>query len=390
MVGTIEEILVYPIKSGHRVSVPSAVLTPTGLQYDRAWCVVDLEGTRFPEREYISQRKLPKMATVVPTFSADGATLHIDAPGMSRLSVPTAEADYASNAPVKVECCGVSTTGGGGWHLGAIDGFSAGDDAARWFTEYLNRPEVVKSSKPPAKYALVRSMTSSVRPVHTFAGPKQQLETFDHRSADVRDDDAIRYQDFAPLLLTNKRSVDHLNEMMTTRNYPIYPFRGNLVVDGDGPAWDEETWRDFSVGGTKFRFLKECPRCSVPGRDQKTGEFHFKGGGFDGVTGKLLHVQNTLKKAFPAKADDDSWLSWKGPFFGIYIAPTLPPQDARVTISVGDEVTVSRRSKGGGLLSMVANSDITLDAMIIAASIVMMALFVNQGVLEGYVPSLAI
>ena len=55
----------------------------------------------------------------------------------------------------------------------------------------------------------------------------------------MRDNDAIRFQDFAPLLLTNKRSIEHLNEMMTTQDYPIYPFRGNLVVDGDGA---------FSVG----------------------------------------------------------------------------------------------------------------------------------------------
>ena len=91
-------------QSGHRVSVTSAVLTATGFEYDRAWCVVDLEGTRFPQRESISQRKLPKMATVVPTFSADGATLHIDAPGMPRLSVPTAEADCEDPHPHPRHC----------------------------------------------------------------------------------------------------------------------------------------------------------------------------------------------------------------------------------------------------------------------------------------------
>ena len=97
-------------------------------------------------------------------------------------------------------------------------------------------------------------------------------------------------------------------------------------------------------------------------------------------------TQNTLKKEFPAKADDDSWLSWKGPFFGIYVAPTLShSHGTNISISVGDKVTVSRRGGGGGggMLSMAA-SNITLDAMIVVASIVLLALFVNQGVLEGF------
>lgn len=67
--------------------------------------------------------------------------------------------------------------------------------------------------------------------------------------------------------------------------------------------------------------------------------YHFKGGEFDGVKGKLLTPQNTLSKAFPAKAADDEWGNWKGPFFGVYIAPSAEAGE----IVVGDTLEVTHR-----------------------------------------------
>ena len=82
------------------------------------------------------------------------------------------------------------------------------------------------------------------------------------------------------------------------------------VISSKAPAaWEEEDWIKFTIGGHSFRKVKECARCTVPGRDQQTGEFHFKGGSFDGVKGKLLTAQTTLMKAFPVKAADPEWAS---------------------------------------------------------------------------------
>lgn len=171
-VGFVEEIWLYPIKAAHGFTVQKAELggkvhvnflivvskivshqfvsffnflfdhnacsrmcaSDTGFKYDRSWAVVDVNGTRYPEREYISQRKLPKLATVKTQFNKDATQLLVDAPGMPTLIVPLEEEAYASNEPVTVNCSGISTTSGGGWHLGVCRGYSAGDEATEWFT----------------------------------------------------------------------------------------------------------------------------------------------------------------------------------------------------------------------------------------------------------------
>lgn len=346
--GIIHELLVHPIKACRAVSVQTATLTSTGLKYDRAWCVLDYHGDRFAEREAISQRKIPKMATVGVEFSENGDSLIINAPDMPTLVVPVDEDAYLDNDQVTVNCSGVSTTGGGGWHLGTMTGYSAGKEAEKWFTEYLNRPDVVKSKKTAARYLLVRSIQTSVRQLDRYAGPSQGSDSpFNHQEANVSKEDSVRFQDFGPLLMANTRSLDHLNELMGTSDYPINPFRPNIIVAGEGNPWAEETWKEFKIGDTNFRFIKECARCTVPGRNQITGEFNFKGGEFNGVKGQLLKVQTTLSKTFPDKAADDTWGSWKGPFFGVYVAPDLAGDTSskvrEVTLRVGDEVFVTRK-----------------------------------------------
>eukprot|EP00729_Bicosta_minor_P020921 gene20921-4903_t len=109
--GVVSELWVHPIKSCRGISVQRAKFTRAGLVLDRAWAVVDLDGTRHAKMESISQRKLPKLATVVTAIVGD--VLEIDAPGMPTLRVPLEEDGYASEAVLKVECSGVSTTAAG-------------------------------------------------------------------------------------------------------------------------------------------------------------------------------------------------------------------------------------------------------------------------------------
>ena len=54
----ISGLYVYPIKSCAGVAVQDAILTETGLEFDRAWMVVDGQG------EFLTQRELPRMALI--------------------------------------------------------------------------------------------------------------------------------------------------------------------------------------------------------------------------------------------------------------------------------------------------------------------------------------
>ena len=142
---------------------------------------------------------------------------------------------------------------------------------------------------------------------------------FKMQAVDVAAGDSVRFSDFSPFLLVSEDSHADLVKGMGVDSYPIAPFRPNIVVGGTKGPWAEETWRNFTIGGegggTRFRYLKRAPRCTVPSRDQKTGGFNKE------IMAKKTLPQVTLRKMFPAKCTDDEWGSeWEGPMYGIHVA----------------------------------------------------------------------
>src|ERR1700754_478258 len=70
---------VYPIKSCTRIALNEALLIETGLEFDRAWMVVD------PQGRFVTQRELPRMALIRPTLRQSDMVLR--APGMLALHI---------------------------------------------------------------------------------------------------------------------------------------------------------------------------------------------------------------------------------------------------------------------------------------------------------------
>lgn len=106
-----------------------------------------------------------------------------------------------------------------------------------------------------------------------------------------------------------------------------------------------------------------CPRID----SQDTGEYHFAGGSFDGVKGKLLNPQATLKNAFPKKATDASWGTWAGPFFGVYVAHSFASRGQ--FLCVGDKISVQSLRTN----AIAASHRLSFIAMIIVAVLVAVA-----------------
>ncbi len=96
---TIEQLWVYPVKSCAGVALTEAELTETGLLYDRAWMVVDSGG------EFVSQRELPRMALIQPSFKM--GQLMLRAPGMLSLHLALDAAEAPMNARVAALAPGV-------------------------------------------------------------------------------------------------------------------------------------------------------------------------------------------------------------------------------------------------------------------------------------------
>ena len=110
----ITSLVVYPIKSCAGVAVQEALLIDTGLEFDRAWMVVDDKG------EFLTQRELPRMALIQPQLKHYEMVLR--APGMLALHVKLDEVE----APVRVRV----------WD-DDVAAFDMGAIAAQWFTDFL-------------------------------------------------------------------------------------------------------------------------------------------------------------------------------------------------------------------------------------------------------------
>eukprot|EP01065_Artemidia_motanka_P012077 TRINITY_DN16590_c0_g1_i1.p1 TRINITY_DN16590_c0_g1~~TRINITY_DN16590_c0_g1_i1.p1 ORF type:complete len:425 (+),score=44.78 TRINITY_DN16590_c0_g1_i1:66-1277(+) len=348
----VSQLWVFPVKGCQGFRVSEWELCPTGLRYDRHWCIVDVNGVRYPSREALSGRKVPKLASIRVNFvgSGSGSQLELVADGKAPLRVPVDAAEYESGEEIEVRCSGLSTTDpqSRGWSLGTVPGRSAGKEADEWLTEYLNREDIevdpTKRKLPKAQYSLVRGTPGKMRSVADYAGPKarMQLEGQQLEYVDARKGDGVAFQDWSPFLMTSLSSALELGKRMGATNYPVLSGRGSIVVEG-APAWDEEEWLEFTVGGVPFRKLKECPRCNVPNRDQTTGEFLFESGKFLGAQGGRMKPMGTLRRMFPQKAVDAEWGIWMGPFFGVYVGH----DSATATLREGMPIAVrKRRSRG--------------------------------------------
>ena len=190
----------------------------------------------------------------------------------------------------------------------------------------------------------------------------------------VEANDAIHFQDVAPLHVGSEASLEALrgaiaeeaegSAAVTTEQeeqlsrFSIAHFRPNVVVAGGAlRPWEEEEWERFSIQPTErdssraassFRLLKGCPRCTVPARNPRSGEFFF------GKEFSRLAPQRALRRLFPQKCRDDEWeREWEGPIFGIHVGLTLTGLESideqalprTHFIRIGDVIQVERRRR---------------------------------------------
>jgi hypothetical protein len=226
----LESLHIYPVKSCRRVDVDAASVEPWGLAGDRRWVVVDAEGL------HRTQREVPRMALIRPSYSADGG-LTLRAPGMEDLVLtPPRRAAGAGSTPVTIW----SFTGRAA---------AAGPEADEWLSTFVGKPS-----------RLAYMDDTAMRP----ADPRY-----------ARLEDRVSFADGFPLLLTATASLRALGEWIAGLGgepVPMTRFRPNVVVAGTEP-WAEEGWKRVRLGGQVFRVVKPCARCVITTVDPERGEF---------------------------------------------------------------------------------------------------------------------
>jgi uncharacterized protein YcbX len=227
---TVAAVFVHPIKSCGAMAVDSSLLIETGLEFDRAWMVIDAQGGM------LTQRELPRMALVRPTLRSSDMVLR--APGMLALHIRLDTVEKPTRAQVWKDI---------------VKAYDMGDLAAQWFSDFLG-----------VKARLVRF------------DPEETRLSDARWAGDIEAENA--FADGFPVLVTNTASLDDLNARLAARGVApvtMQRFRPNIVLTGL-LAFDEDHVHEITIatgeGPVVLRLVKPCARCSMPDVDPLTAE----------------------------------------------------------------------------------------------------------------------
>jgi len=235
----IARLFVYPVKSCAGVEVQELLLTAAGPELDRAWMVVDAQGG------FVTQREHPRLALVHPQLTH--YELVLGTPGMRDLHI----AIDLMKQPVLVKV----------WD-DEVPAFDMGEEAAKWFTDFLSKSENSSPGSSHNAYRLVRFDPACQR----VSNPKW--------TGDVR---ALnQFNDGFPLLLLSEASHAQLNGRLMAvglTGVGIERFRPNMVLSGLQPH-DEDLldviYVEASGKQVILKPVKPCPRCPIPNVDPLT------------------------------------------------------------------------------------------------------------------------
>nr|WP_274708760.1 MOSC N-terminal beta barrel domain-containing protein [Variovorax sp. S12S4] len=231
---TIARLFVYPVKSCAGVELPEALLTETGLEFDRAWMVVDAQG------EFVTQRQLPRMALIKPQMKQMEVVLR--APGMLALHLAFDKVEKPVRAKVWKD---------------EVAAYDMGDIAAQWFSDFLSEPG------KPQTLRLVR-----------FDPEQKRLSSLDWTDGVEATN---QFADGYPLLVASEGSLAELNERLAAAGHDavgIERFRPNIVLAGI-ESHDEDRVDALHIetaeGEAELKPVKPCTRCPIPDIDPATG-----------------------------------------------------------------------------------------------------------------------
>jgi uncharacterized protein len=219
----VSSLRVYPVKSTAGIDVLEAVVHPWGLENDRRWMVVDLDGTTVTAREHrrlLHVTATPRHGGAIELSTAGQENLHVEVPRRD-VSVPLAISRLES-------------------------GVSAGTAADDWLSRALEMP---------------------VRLVW-LDDPRRRTVGASHGG---RPGDALNLADAGPILLTSTSSLARLNDWLRQtadecgeprpEPLPMVRFRPNVVVEDVDEPFGEDEWKLIRIGDVELRFAEHCDRC---------------------------------------------------------------------------------------------------------------------------------
>jgi uncharacterized protein YcbX len=218
----LSDLYIYPLKSGAGINLSQSLVESRGLQLDRRWLVVDLDG------RFMTARKNPKMVLIraIPQHNHE---LMLSADGFDSVLV-SGKYDLRQLERVSVwsdEC----------------EGIYISREADLWLSNFLGIP---------CRLVFMPEETErAVDPDYAQQG------------------DIVSFADGYPLLLTTEASLADLNGRLS-ESIDMIRFRPNVVVQGVD-AFAEDSWKRVMIGSVEFECSRPCARCVLTTVDPSTG-----------------------------------------------------------------------------------------------------------------------
>ncbi|MFB1114732.1 MOSC domain-containing protein [Dickeya dadantii] len=220
----LSRLFVHPVKSMRGIQLSQAMVSASGLAFDRMFMITEPDGT------FITARQFPQLVLFTPALTHDGVFL--SAPDGQTYLVRVD--DFApATAPTEVW----------GNHFQAR---IAPEAVNRWLSDYLQRPVQLR-----------------------WQGPEPS------RRVKRRPDIPLGFADGYPFLLINDASFDDLRRRCSA-GIRIEQFRPNLTVSG-AEAYAEDSWQTLRVGEVVFDVAKPCSRCVLTTVSVERGRRHPSG-----------------------------------------------------------------------------------------------------------------
>lgn len=250
----LSEIWIYPVKSLGGIALQQSNVTDRGLEHDRRWLLVDENGC------FITQREYPKLALFQPEITDNLLKIsHKVAQESVAVSLYHSFSEKAKIIKVTV------------WE-DVVEAYEMSPEVSEWFSKILG---------------------FAVRLVYM---PEGSLRKVDADYA-VSPNDVTSFSDGFPFLIIGQSSLDDLNSRMT-KAVSIRRFRPNFVFSG-GKAYEEESWREFTMGALSFYGVKPSGRCVITTVDPESGTISGKDplltlSKYKNVGNKVIFGQNVI------------------------------------------------------------------------------------------------
>ncbi|MBK9495573.1 MAG: MOSC domain protein [Alphaproteobacteria bacterium ADurb.BinA280] len=219
MVCSLSALHVFPLKSAGGLSLDQAHVTPLGLDDDRRWMLVDVDG------RFVTGRLHPELVRLRVLPSATGLELHF-----KNARAQVKRPDRPQRIAVTVW---KDTVSAAHW-----------PDADDALSDWLGQ-----------RVTLVHRDEQAVRPV----------------AADyARLGDEVSFADGFPVLLLSSSAVDALNARLIQPVSALH-FRPNLLIEGCAPH-AEDDWKRIRIGEIEFDVVKPCTRCVFTTVDPQSGK----------------------------------------------------------------------------------------------------------------------